>query len=115
MSDPVEGDAVTNCSACNATLSEGAKFCSECGTSTAATADATSPIETTFNAAVEFLGNVADETSKQVSGVLRDEKAQKIAGGAAVGAVAAVFLPVTLGVGALIGAGVVAYNQLVKK
>lgn len=103
---------MTHCSACNTALGEGAKFCSECGTSTA---PAESPIENTFNAAVEFLGNVADETSKQVSGVLRDEKAQKIAGGAAVGAVAAVFLPVTLGVGALIGAGVVAYNQFARK
>jgi len=103
---------MTNCASCSAAMSEGAKFCSECGTA----AVAVSPIETTFNAAVEFASNVAEETGKQVSGVLRDENAQKIAGGAALGAVAAVFLPfVTLGAGALIGAGAVAYRQFSKK
>lgn len=100
-----------HCPACNKTLNEGSKFCSECGA-----AIPTSPIEETFNAAVEFVGNVAGETSRQVSDVLRNESAQKIAGGAAVGAIAAAVLPVvTLGAGAVIGAGVVAYQQMTKK
>lgn len=88
---------MTTCSACNATLGEGAKFCSECGTAAAAS-PIDSSIEETFNAAVEFVGNVAEETSRQVSDVLRNENAQKIAGGAAV-----------------IGAGVVAYQQMTRK
>ena len=102
----------TSCSNCSASLSEDAKFCSACGTAVATV----SPIETTFNAAVEFVGNVAEETSKHVSDALRNQDAQKIAGGAALGAVAAAVLPfVTLGAGAVIGAGVVAYRQFAKK
>lgn len=102
---------MTSCAVCKTSLNDGAKFCHECG---AAAPDA-SVIDTTFNAAVDFVGGVAEETGKTVSGVLRDETAQKVVGGAAVGAIAAIFLPVTLATGALVGAGVMAAKQLTKK
>ena len=42
---------------------------------------------------------------------MKDENAQKIAGGAAIGAVAAILLPISMATGAIIGGGIMAYNR----
>ena len=43
------------------------------------------------------------------------DPAQKIAGGAAIGAVAAILLPISMATGAIIGGGIMAYNRFAKK
>jgi hypothetical protein len=56
------------------------------------------------------------EAGEQLRDVAKDPSAKKIAGGAALGATAGALLPVlTVGVGAVLVAGLVAYKQLTKK
>jgi hypothetical protein len=59
---------------------------------------------------VESLDRAVDNAGKMLDG----EKGKKIAGGAAIGALAAVVLPISLIGGALIGAGYAAYRQMNK-
>ena len=61
---------------------------------------------------VEFATGTAEELRKTGRTVLTSETGTKVAAGAAIGAVAAVAIPfVSMGVGALVGAGIVAFRR----
>ena len=60
----------------------------------------------TGNVVIDTLDAVIDDAGELIGG-----RGQKIAGGAAVGAIAAVVLPFSLVTGALIGAGYAAWRQ----
>lgn len=95
------------CTHCDAALPEGAKFCPACGV-------ATGDGSTTYEEAKAFVMNSAVEAEKTARDLMKNEDAQKIAGAAAVGAVAAIVLPISMATGALIGAGIMAYNRFAK-
>ncbi|WP_296613949.1 zinc ribbon domain-containing protein [Sphingomonas sp.] len=95
------------CTHCDAALPEGAKFCPTCGV-------ATGDGSTTYEEAKAFVMNSAAEAEKTARDLMKNEDAQKIAGAAAVGAVAAIVLPISMATGALIGAGIMAYNRFAK-
>ncbi len=56
---------------------------------------------------VEALDSAVNQTSKLIGG----ENGNKLIGGAAVGALAAIFLPFSIVTGALLGAGYAAYRK----
>jgi RNA polymerase subunit RPABC4/transcription elongation factor Spt4 len=95
------------CTHCDAALPEGAKFCPACGV-------ATGDGSTTYEEAKAFVMNSASEAEKTARDLMKNEDAQKIAGAAAVGAVAAIVLPISMVTGAVIGAGIMAYNRFAK-
>jgi uncharacterized Zn finger protein (UPF0148 family) len=86
---------------------DGAKFCPACGV-------ATGDGSTTYEEAKAFVMNSASEAEKTARELMKNEDAQKIAGAAAVGAVAAIVLPISMVTGAVIGAGIMAYNRFAK-
>ena len=94
------------CAHCDAAMPEGAKFCPACGASTSAS--------TTFEEAKAFVTNAAGEAERTARDLMKNEDAQKIAGAAAVGAVASLLLPISLVTGAVIGGGIMAYNRFAK-
>ncbi len=106
------------CNECDTGYPEGAKFCPECGAKTPEQLAA----ESLPNQAKHYVGEAADElwgatkdayhTGKHIADV---DSAKKIAGGAAIGALASVIAPVGLATGAVIGAGIVAYRHVNKK
>ena len=107
------------CNACNAEYGEGAKFCPQCGEKTPEQRAA----ESIPNQAKHYVGEAADElwgatkdafhTGKHLAD---QDTVKKVAGGAALGAVASILVaPIGLTTGALIGAGVVAYRHVNKK
>ena len=95
------------CKHCDAALPDGAKFCPACGV-------ATGDGSTTYEEAKAFVMNSASEAEKTARDLMKNEDAQKIAGAAAVGAVAAIVLPISMVTGAVIGAGIMAYNRFAK-
>jgi uncharacterized membrane protein YvbJ len=96
------------CNECNAEYSEGMKFCPQCGAKTPEQLAA----ESFPNQAKHYVGEAADE----LWGATKDQDTvKKVAGGAAIGAAAAVIAPIGLATGALIGAGIVAYRHVNKK
>jgi uncharacterized Zn finger protein (UPF0148 family) len=106
------------CNECANEVSEGMKFCPICGAKTPEKlAEESFP-----NQAKHYVGEAAEElwgatkdayhTGKHLADA---DSAKKVAGGAALGAVAAVVLPVGVATGAIIGAGVVAYRHMNKK
>jgi len=95
------------CTHCDAALPDGAKFCPACGI-------ATGDGSTTYEEAKAFVMNSASEAEKTARDLMKNEDAQKIAGAAAVGAVAAIVLPISMVTGAVIGAGIMAYNRFAK-
>ncbi len=106
------------CNDCNTSYQEGTKFCPECGAKTPEQLAA----ESFPNQAKHYVGEAADE----LWGATKDayhkgkhiadaDSAKKIAGGAAIGAVASVIAPIGIATGALIGAGIVAYRHVNKK
>jgi RNA polymerase subunit RPABC4/transcription elongation factor Spt4 len=95
------------CVHCDAALPDGAKFCPACGV-------ATGDGSTTYEEAKAFVMNSASEAEKTARELMKNEDAQKIAGAAAVGAVAAIVLPISMVTGAVIGAGIMAYNRFAK-
>ncbi len=106
------------CNECSAEYTEGAKFCPQCGSKTPEQLAA----ESFPNQAKHYVGEAADE----LWGATKDayhkgkhladaDSAKKVAGGAAIGALAAVVAPVGIVTGALLGAGVVAYRHMNKK
>ena len=95
------------CTHCEAALPEGAKFCPACGVSTGDS--------TTFEEAKAFVVNAAGEAERTARDLMKNEDAQKIAGAAAVGAVASLLLPISLVTGAVIGGGIMAYNRFAKQ
>lgn len=106
------------CNECDTEYVEGTKFCPECGAKTPEQLAA----ESFPHQAKHYVGEAADElwgatkdafhTGKHIADV---DSAKKIAGGAAIGAVASVIAPIGIVTGALIGAGVVAYRHVNKK
>ena len=97
------------CAHCDAALPDGAKYCANCGAFVAGDG------ESTYESAKTFVMNSAAEAEAAARGLMKDENAQKIAGAAAVGAVAAILLPISMATGAIIGGGIMAYNRFAKK
>lgn len=106
------------CNECDSEYLEGAKFCPQCGAKTPEQLAA----ESFPNQARHYVGEAADElwgatkdayhTGKHIAD---GDSAKKIAGGAAIGAVASIIAPIGIVTGAIIGAGVVAYRHVNKK
>jgi hypothetical protein len=64
---------------------------------------------------VGFATGAAEEIRQTAEPVLKSETGKKVAAGAAIGAVAAVAIPfVSIGVGAIVGAGVVALRRAIR-
>jgi hypothetical protein len=106
------------CNECGTDISEGMKFCPKCGAKTPEKlAEESFP-----NQAKHYVGEAADElwgatkdayhTGKHLADA---DSAKKIAGGAALGAAAAIVAPIGIVTGAAIGAGIVAYRHMNKK
>jgi acetyltransferase-like isoleucine patch superfamily enzyme len=65
--------------------------------------------------AKNFVAGSAKEARVHAKELMKHPAAQKIAGGAALGAGAALIIPfVSIGVGAVVGAGFIAYRNLLK-
>ena len=106
------------CNECNNTYAEGTKFCPECGAKTPEQIAAESFPEQ----AKHYVGEAADEllgAAKDAFWTGKDlankDTAKKMAGGATIGAAAALIAPIGIATGAAIGAGIVAYRHLSKK
>jgi hypothetical protein len=99
------------CRGCSESLlSDDAAFCSRCGSAVVEAKDVT-----TGEAAKNFVTGVAIEARDYAKDALRNRDVKKIAGGAVLGAGAAMLIPfVSLGVGAVVGAGFVAFQRLTK-
>lgn len=65
--------------------------------------------------AAEFAMGKVDQAVDSMGNILTGESGRKVAGGAAVGAIAAVVLPVSLVGGAMLGAGYAAFRQYGKR
>ena len=94
------------CGACSAGMPDGANFCPACGTAIAGADESMGQMLT------GFVSGTAAEIKKASQPVLANPTGRKVAAGAALGAVAAVAIPfVSIGVGALVGAGVAALRR----
>lgn len=106
------------CNECNVEYGAGTKFCPECGAKTPEQLAAESfPAQAKHyvgEAAEELLGAAKDAlwTGKDLA---NKDTAKKMAGGATIGAAAALIAPIGIITGAAIGAGIVAYRHLNKK
>jgi hypothetical protein len=107
-----------NCNTCSTEVSEGTKFCPQCGAKTPEQLAAESFPEQ----AKHYVGEAADEllgAAKDAFWTGKDlankDTAKKMAGGATIGAAAALITPIGIVTGAAIGAGIVAYRHLSKK
>jgi hypothetical protein len=104
-----EARLVRLCGKCAAEVPGDASFCPSCGTP--ARADENQG-ESVGEMLVEFATGTAKEIRKTGRTVLKSETGKKVVAGAAIGAVAAVAIPfVSMGVGALVGAGIVAFRR----
>ena len=107
-----EAKLVRVCNKCAAPLPENASFCPTCGTP----ARAPEARESVGEMLVGFASGAAEEIRQTAEPVLKSETGKKVAAGAAIGAVAAVVVPfVSIGVGAVVGAGVAAFRRFSKK
>jgi len=107
-----ESKLVRVCGKCAAELPEDANFCPSCGT----TVRAADSRESVGEMLVGFASGAAEEIRQTAEPVLKSETGRKVAAGAAIRAVAAVVIPfVSIGVGAVVGAGVGAYRRLGRK
>jgi hypothetical protein len=106
------------CNECGTEVTEGMKFCPKCGAKTPERL-----AEESFTSQTKhYVGEAADElwgatkdafhTGKHLAD---QDTVKKVAGGAAIGAAAAVIAPIGLATGALLGAGIVAYRHVNKK
>ena len=110
---PEEARLVRVCARCSADLPANASFCPACGTAVAGDEQSR---ESVGEMLVGFATGAAEEVRQTAEPVLKSETGKKVAAGAAIGAVAAVAIPfVSIGVGAIVGAGVVALRRLAKK
>ena len=101
------------CSHCSAEVPDGARFCPACGK---AVEPGESRGESVGEMLVGFATGAAQEIRQTAEPVLKSETGRKVAAGAAIGAVAAVAIPfVSIGFGALVGAGDVALRRAAKK
>jgi hypothetical protein len=97
------------CTKCATALPEGANFCPSCGTATGAEGENGQSVGEML---VSFASGTAEEIKKTTAPILTSETGKKVAAGAAIGAVAAVAVPfVSIGLGAVIGAGVAALRR----
>ncbi len=71
-----------------------------------------SEIERQIGDAADYVAGTIDRAVDGVGDLLTGESGKKLVGGAAVGALAAVVLPVSLAGGALLGAGYAAFRQI---
>jgi len=105
------------CNNCGTELSTGIKFCPQCGDKTPEQRAA----ESFTSQAKHYVG----EAGKEFAGAAKDaydngkhladkDSAKKVAGGAAIGALASVVAPIGLITGAAVGAGIVAYRHVQK-
>ena len=110
---PEEAKLVRLCSHCSAAMPDGARFCPSCGKAVEA---AEVSRESVGEMLAGFASGAAEEIRQTAEPVLRSETGKKVAAGAAIGAVAAVAIPfVSIGVGALVGAGYVALRRAARK
>jgi hypothetical protein len=108
-----EARLVRLCSKCSAGLPADAKFCPACGTAVAAGEPGRESVGAML---AGFASGTAEEIRQTAEPVLKSETGKKVAAGAAIGAVAAVVVPfVSIGVGAVVGAGVAAYRRFSRK
>jgi len=106
-----ESKLVRVCGKCSAELPENANFCPSCGT----TVGSAERRESVGEMLVGFATGAAEEIRQTAEPVLKSETGKKVAAGAAIGAVAAVAIPfVSIGLGALVGAGIAALRQRAK-
>jgi hypothetical protein len=103
------------CDECAAELPEDAKFCPSCGASAEA-GEARSQTEsggaTVGEMLADFASGTADEIRRTTAPLLKSETGRKVAAGAAIGAAAAVLVPfVSIGLGAVVGAGIAAFRR----
>ena len=105
------------CNICDTEISEGVKFCPQCGEKTAEQRAAESFTSQAKHyvgeAATEFVG-AAKDTYQNGKHLADKDSAKKVAGGAAIGAVASVVAPIGILTGAAVGAGIVAYRHIQK-
>ncbi len=105
------------CTICDAEISAAIKFCPQCGEKTAEQRAAESFTSQAKHyvgeAATEFLG-AAKDTYHNGKHLADKDSAKKVAGGAAIGAVASVIAPIGILTGAAAGAGLVAYRHIQK-
>jgi len=73
-----------------------------------------SEIERQIGEAADYVAHKVDRVVDGVGDMLSGDSGRKVVGGAAVGALAAVVLPVSLAGGALLGAGYAAFRQIGK-
>ena len=111
-----EAVLVRICNECAAELPQDARFCPKCGADTL-TGEARSDSnegegESVGSMISDFASGAVDEIKRTAEPILKSETGRKVAAGAAIGVVAAVVLPVvSVGVGAVIGAGVAALRR----
>lgn len=110
--------AKMKCGDCGGELLETAKFCSECGSKVAdADRDASEPEGNGSKTALvkQYAVDVTHEAAELSKTALKSDLGKKIAAGAAIGAVVAIPVPfIGPGLGAVVGAGVVAFRRLTK-
>ena len=111
-----EAVLVRICNECAAELPQDARFCPKCGADTltgeARSDRAEGEGESVGSMISNFASGAAEEIKRTAEPILKSETGRKVAAGAAIGAVAAVVVPfVSIGVGAVIGAGVAALRQ----
>ncbi len=97
------------CTKCASVLPDGANFCPSCGAGTGLEAEGGQSVGAML---AGFASGTAEEIKKTTAPILTSETGKKVAAGAAIGAVAAVAVPfVSIGLGAVIGAGVAALRR----
>ena len=72
----------------------------------------TASFEDTVRSAADTVTDTLDRAVDGAANMLNGENGRKLAGGAAVGALAGIVLPISLIGGALLGAGYAAYRQM---
>jgi|GEM_PF-4711762 len=111
-----EASLVRICNECSVELPQNARFCPNCGADTltgeARSERAEGEGESVGTMIADFASGAAEEIKRTAEPILKSETGRKVAAGAAIGAVAAVVVPfVSIGVGAVIGAGVAAMRR----
>jgi len=102
------------CAECNEALVETANFCSSCGAPIKAHDDGAASATNTA-AVKQYAKDIAYEASDLSKAALKSDLGKKMAAGAGLGALIAVPIPfVGPAVGAVVGAGIVAFRRFTK-
>jgi hypothetical protein len=100
------------CVHCEHSVDTNAQFCSQCGRSAKRTTPDTGRARDVI---AQFARGTFEEAKVLASSTLKSGTGQKLAAGAVLGAAAGLALPVlTIGTGAVLGAGYVAFKRLTK-